>query len=146
MCLIGGLAAEHCGGTAGLWFVAFFRTYHRVIAGEHNKGAGSNEDIQILTPAQVRPASPLPQYPHPPPPPPPSLTPCCAPQVFTHPQWNPSTINNDIALIKLASPANLGAHVSPVCLAESSDYFAPGSTCVTSGWGLTHHLGMPLAL
>uniref|UniRef100_A0A3P9K0D8 chymotrypsin n=2 Tax=Oryzias latipes TaxID=8090 RepID=A0A3P9K0D8_ORYLA len=91
------------------------RTYHRVIAGEHNKGAGSNEDIQILTPAQVRP-------------------------VFTHPQWNPSTINNDIALIKLASPANLGAHVSPVCLAESSDYFAPGSTCVTSGWGLTHHL------
>uniref|UniRef100_A0A3P9LP26 chymotrypsin n=1 Tax=Oryzias latipes TaxID=8090 RepID=A0A3P9LP26_ORYLA len=62
--------------------------------------------------------------------------------VFTHPQWNPSTINNDIALIKLASPANLGAHVSPVCLAESSDYFAPGSTCVTSGWGLTHHLGI----
>ncbi|XP_024116958.1 chymotrypsin B [Oryzias melastigma] len=88
------------------------RTYHRVIVGEHDKGAGSTEDIQILTPGQV----------------------------FTHPQWNPSTINNDIALIKLASPATLNTHVSPVCLAESTDYFAPGSTCVTSGWGLTHYL------
>uniref|UniRef100_A0A3Q1C8N9 chymotrypsin n=1 Tax=Amphiprion ocellaris TaxID=80972 RepID=A0A3Q1C8N9_AMPOC len=87
------------------------RTYHRVIAGEHNKGYGSNEDVQVLTPAQV----------------------------FTHPYWNPSTINNDIALIKLSSPARLDSNVSPVCLAESSDNFAAGMTCVTSGWGLTRY-------
>ncbi|KAM3626091.1 uncharacterized protein V6R79_022369 [Siganus canaliculatus] len=87
------------------------RTYHRVIAGEHNKGYGSGEDIQVLKPAKV----------------------------FTHPRWNPQTINNDITLIKLATPARLGATVSPVCLAESSDVFAPGMTCVTSGWGLQRY-------
>uniref|UniRef100_A0A3Q2PKG2 chymotrypsin n=1 Tax=Fundulus heteroclitus TaxID=8078 RepID=A0A3Q2PKG2_FUNHE len=87
------------------------RTYHRVVAGEHDRSSFSNEDVQVLKPAQV----------------------------FTHPSWNPSTINNDIALIKLATPARLGSNVSPVCLAESTDNFAPDSTCVTSGWGLTRY-------
>ncbi|KAG7282481.1 hypothetical protein CRUP_000477 [Coryphaenoides rupestris] len=59
--------------------------------------------------------------------------------VFTHPNWNPRTINNDISLIKLATPATLGTTVSPVCLAETSDVFAPGMKCVTSGWGLTRY-------
>lgn len=62
-------------------------------------------------------------------------------QVFTHPQWNSNTIENDIALIKLTAPASLNAHVSPVCLAETSDQFAPGMTCVTSGWGVTRYNG-----
>lgn len=61
--------------------------------------------------------------------------------MFTHPSWNPYTINNDIALIKLASPARLSTNVSPVCLAASTDDFAAGTTCVTSGWGLTRYNG-----
>lgn len=61
--------------------------------------------------------------------------------MFTHPRWNPSTINNDISLIKLASPVRLSDSVSPVCLAETSDVFNPGMTCVTSGWGLTRYNG-----
>lgn len=61
--------------------------------------------------------------------------------MFTHPRWNPSTISNDISLIKLASPARLGDSVSPVCLAETSDVFTAGMTCVTSGWGLTRYNG-----
>ncbi|CAB1424172.1 unnamed protein product [Pleuronectes platessa] len=87
------------------------RTYHRVVAGEHNRGYGSNEDVQKLKPAQV----------------------------FTHPRWNPQTINNDIALIKLSSPVTLSTNVSPVCLAGSADVFSPGMSCVTSGWGLTRY-------
>ena len=55
-------------------------------------------------------------------------------QVFTHPKWDYKTSNNDITLIKLASPAVLGTTVSPVCLGETSDVFAPGMKCVTSGW------------
>ncbi|XP_070297929.1 chymotrypsin B-like, partial [Salvelinus sp. IW2-2015] len=87
-------------------------TYHRVIVGEHKRGSGNNaEDIQILKPAKV----------------------------FTHPKWNPSTINNDISLIKLSTPAVLNTNVSPVCLAETADVFAPGMNCVTSGWGLLRY-------
>ncbi|XP_063044888.1 serine protease isoform X2 [Engraulis encrasicolus] len=89
------------------------RTSHRVIVGEHNKGV-SGEDIQTM---RVQ-------------------------QVFTHPNWNAYTINNDIALIKLTTPIQLNTHVSPVCLAETSDVFADGMKCVTSGWGLMAHNDM----
>uniref|UniRef100_A0A3P9AAB8 chymotrypsin n=1 Tax=Esox lucius TaxID=8010 RepID=A0A3P9AAB8_ESOLU len=83
-----------------------------VIVGEHDKGsANTAENIQSLKPAKV----------------------------FTHPKWNPSTINNDISLIKLATPARLSTTVSPVCLAGTSDFFAPGMKCVTSGWGLLRY-------
>ncbi|XP_051511367.1 serine protease [Myxocyprinus asiaticus] len=88
------------------------RTSHRVILGEHNKGSSNTqEDTQTMK----------------------------VEKVFTHPQWNPNTINNDISLIKLASPATLKAQVSPVCLAETSDVFAPGMICATSGWGVTRY-------
>jgi len=60
-------------------------------------------------------------------------------KVFKHPRYNQWTINNDILLIKLASPAELGMRVSPVCVAETSDIFSGGMKCVTSGWGLTRH-------
>uniref|UniRef100_A0A8C9THT7 chymotrypsin n=1 Tax=Scleropages formosus TaxID=113540 RepID=A0A8C9THT7_SCLFO len=69
---------------------------------------------------------------------------CCRPhnvwsvfQVFTHPEWNPYAKDNDIALIKLASPVTLNRNASPVCLAGSSDVYEPGTRCVTTGWGLT---------
>ncbi|XP_053721953.1 chymotrypsin B-like [Synchiropus splendidus] len=87
------------------------RTYHNVIVGEHDKGYGTQEATQVIKPAKV----------------------------FTHPNWNPRTINNDISLIKLSTPARLSTNVSPVCLAEISDNFPAGMTCVTSGWGLTRY-------
>lgn len=62
-------------------------------------------------------------------------------QVFKHPRYNGYTINNDILLIKLATPAQMNMRVSPVCVAETGDNFAGGMKCVTSGWGLTRHNG-----
>lgn len=62
-------------------------------------------------------------------------------QVFKHPRYNGFTINNDITLIKLASPVRMGVRVSPVCVAEGGDNFPGDMTCVTTGWGLTRHNG-----
>uniref|UniRef100_A0A673W0M0 Peptidase S1 domain-containing protein n=1 Tax=Salmo trutta TaxID=8032 RepID=A0A673W0M0_SALTR len=78
--------------------------------GEHDM-LMSNEAIQILKPAKV----------------------------FTHSWWNPSTIKNDIILIKLATPTTLSAKVSPVCLASYEDIFAAGMACVTSSWCMSSY-------
>uniref|UniRef100_UPI00398EACA0 chymotrypsin B-like n=1 Tax=Pristiophorus japonicus TaxID=55135 RepID=UPI00398EACA0 len=58
-------------------------------------------------------------------------------KAITHPKWDSSTINNDITLVKLSSPATFNARVSPVCLARANDNFSAGKLCVTTGWGLT---------
>ncbi|XP_054856742.1 chymotrypsinogen B-like [Eublepharis macularius] len=60
-------------------------------------------------------------------------------KVFTHPDWDPVAINNDIALIKLATPAQITAKVSPVCLTDAADEFKSGDLCATSGWGKTRY-------
>ncbi|XP_063044922.1 chymotrypsin A-like isoform X2 [Engraulis encrasicolus] len=86
------------------------RTSHRVILGEHDRSSNA-EQIQVM---QVG-------------------------KVIMHPNYNQYTINNDIMLIKLASPAQINARVSPVCLAGSSDSFPGGMQCMTTGWGLTRH-------
>lgn len=58
-----------------------------------------------------------------------------APQAVTHPNWNPTTMNNDVTLLKLASPARFTTRISPVCLASPDEVLPTGLTCVTTGWG-----------
>uniref|UniRef100_A0A2K6GB55 Granzyme M n=1 Tax=Propithecus coquereli TaxID=379532 RepID=A0A2K6GB55_PROCO len=60
---------------------------------------------------------------------------------ITHPSWNPATINNDLTLLKLASPAKYTTRISPVCLASSNEVLTAGFTCVTSGWGRLSGVG-----
>ncbi|KAB5565768.1 hypothetical protein PHYPO_G00245290 [Pangasianodon hypophthalmus] len=86
------------------------RTSHLVILGEHDRSSNS-ENIQVLKVAKS----------------------------IRHPSYNSLTTNYDVAVIKLASPAQLNARVSPVCLAGSSDNFPGGLKCVTTGWGLTRY-------
>ncbi|XP_051883966.1 chymotrypsinogen B-like isoform X2 [Pristis pectinata] len=58
-------------------------------------------------------------------------------QVITHPKWDRFTVNYDVSVVKLASPAHFNSKVSPVCLAAASDYYPAGMMCVTTGWGRT---------
>ncbi|XP_024119827.1 trypsin-2 [Oryzias melastigma] len=56
-------------------------------------------------------------------------------RVIRHPGYNSFTIDNDIMLIKLSTPATLNQYVQPVSLPSSC---APaGTMCLVSGWGNT---------
>ncbi|XP_052576099.1 anionic trypsin-2 [Peromyscus californicus insignis] len=57
-----------------------------------------------------------------------------------HPNYNSWTLDNDIMLIKLASPVTLSARVATVALPTSC---APaGTQCLISGWGNTLSSGV----
>ncbi|XP_069878006.1 chymotrypsinogen B-like [Dipodomys merriami] len=48
-------------------------------------------------------------------------------------------VPNDIALLKLATPAHFTDTVSAVCLACDEADFPPGTPCVITGWGQTQY-------
>ncbi|XP_019644083.1 PREDICTED: chymotrypsinogen B-like [Branchiostoma belcheri] len=81
-----------------------------VILGEHNKGGGT-EPIQSKRISKK----------------------------LCHQQYNSNTIDYDICLLKLATPAEFNTNVHPVCLAQAGDdaSFPAGMSCYTSGWGKT---------
>lgn len=62
-------------------------------------------------------------------------------QVFEHPLWDLRTVQNDIALLKLAMPVSLSRIVSAVCLPSANASFPAGSLCTTTGWGKTRYNG-----
>uniref|UniRef100_A0A8C0DXD5 Chymotrypsin like n=1 Tax=Balaenoptera musculus TaxID=9771 RepID=A0A8C0DXD5_BALMU len=49
-------------------------------------------------------------------------------RAITHPFWNPTTMNNDLMLLKLASPAQYTTRISPVCLPSSNEVLLDGLT------------------
>ena len=54
---------------------------------------------------------------------------------FIHEDWNPSLIDNDIMLFKLAEEVEFSDEISPVCLPDPSDELHDGDEMITSGWG-----------
>jgi secreted trypsin-like serine protease len=58
-----------------------------------------------------------------------------------HPQYNPDTTMNDIAVIKLAAPIKFTATVQPLALPASGERPAVGALATVAGWGLTREGG-----
>jgi hypothetical protein len=56
-----------------------------------------------------------------------------AKSVQNHPQFNPSTLEYDIAIINLFEPIKFDVHVAPICLDELES--TPLENCIVTGWG-----------
>ncbi|KAM6913335.1 trypsin-like [Lycodopsis pacificus] len=65
-------------------------------------------------------------------------------QVIRHPNYNPRTNDNDIALLRLSSPVTFTDYIRPVCLAADGSTFAGGTSCWVTGWGTINSDGTSL--
>lgn len=59
-------------------------------------------------------------------------------QILVHPQYNPYTLDGDLALLRLQTPATLNDRVAPIRLLQSpadDALAAPGALATVTGWG-----------
>ncbi|KAM6310535.1 duodenase-1-like isoform 2-T2 [Podargus strigoides] len=53
-----------------------------------------------------------------------------------HPEYDPSTVSNDIMLLKLTAKATLNDYVKTISLPKTSSDLPTGTKCSIAGWGL----------
>lgn len=58
-------------------------------------------------------------------------------QIITHHDYNPTTYNNDIALMELDADVTLNQNIWPICLPSPTYHFPVGSEAWITGWGAT---------
>ncbi|NXT58454.1 KLK14 protein, partial [Pluvianellus socialis] len=54
-------------------------------------------------------------------------------RAIPHPAFDPTTLDNDLMLLRLERPVALGAAVRPIPLPRACA--PPATTCLVSGWG-----------
>lgn len=57
--------------------------------------------------------------------------------IVCHPDYNPSTNENDICLLKLSAPVNFTDYIQPICLASENSTFYSGTSSWVTGFGTT---------
>ncbi|KAG7231602.1 hypothetical protein INR49_006675, partial [Caranx melampygus] len=62
-------------------------------------------------------------------------------QIIKHPQYNDTTLDNDIVLVKLSSPVTFTNYIRPVCLAAADSVYEVGP-----GWSVEFTVGDSCAL
>lgn len=62
-------------------------------------------------------------------------------EIIIHPRYNDTTLDSDIALVKLHSPVALSDHIRPICLASNSSQFYNPTSCWVTGWGKDNKSG-----
>ena len=55
-------------------------------------------------------------------------------KIIKHPQYDPRKYDNDIALLKLATPVDYDVNIIPICL-PPGDKKLVGETAWVKGWG-----------
>lgn len=55
-------------------------------------------------------------------------------RIIKHKNFEPSTLKNDIAILTLEYPVQIGYKISPICLPTFDDDFT-GQTVTVAGWG-----------
>ncbi|XP_069044051.1 transmembrane protease serine 9-like isoform X1 [Lepisosteus oculatus] len=65
-------------------------------------------------------------------------------QIIKHPNYDSSTNNNDLTLMKMSSSVSFNNYIQPVCLADTSSSFYNGTSCWVTGWGTTVEGGTTL--
>lgn len=50
-----------------------------------------------------------------------------------HPEYNPSTGSNDMAVLRLDKRVEFAQHVKPICVTNEDP--KPNEKCITTGWG-----------
>ncbi|CAI5671645.1 unnamed protein product [Oreochromis niloticus] len=56
-------------------------------------------------------------------------------EVICHPEYNSTTYNNDICLLKLSAPVNFTDYIQPICLASKNSTFHSGISSWVTGCG-----------
>lgn len=60
-------------------------------------------------------------------------------EILIYPCYNIMTRNNNVALVKMASPVPLSAYILPVCLAASDSTFHSNTRAWLTGWGYSEN-------